>query len=56
VGGKIILEINLKHNLSAYGVDLPETGKGQLSCCCENGDEYSSFVKDDGFLYKLNDC
>jgi hypothetical protein len=55
VSGKVILEINLKYNLSECGVDLPETDKGTLSYGCENGDEYSCFMKDDVFLYKLND-
>lgn len=55
VGGKVILEIILKYNWSECGVNLLETGKGPRSYSCENGNEYSCFLKDDEFLYKMND-
>ena len=45
VDGRIILKLIFEKWVWGHGVDLSDSGYGQVACACECGNEPSGFVK-----------
>jgi hypothetical protein len=51
-----ITKVDLQEIRWRRGVDLSATGQGQLTGCCEDGNEHSGSIKCGKFLEQLRNC